>query len=39
MKKATYTGKPKHVFNRPAFEARANDMIVKSIRNQAKRKK
>ena len=37
--KLSKTGKPKHVFNRPAFEARANDMIVKSIRNQAKRKK
>lgn len=30
------TGKRKHVFNRPAFESRANDAIVKAIRSQKK---
>lgn len=26
------TGKPKHIFNRPAFERRSNDKIIKALR-------
>lgn len=32
------TGKPKHVFSRPRFEARANERIIKSIKNIRKKK-